>query len=312
MSYLTKNSIDNIFKTKVVDYRYSANLELTSYSEEEKVFAGLMDKDISDNTKRAIKTDLKHFLTWFEQENGENFKISNIISRDLSDYKKFCLGKYAPQTTNRRLNTLRSFLKRAFSHDSISKPLHLDIKLVPLNPLSPKGLSKKELRALLREVEHRNKPRDILIVELLCGAGLRVSELVNLRVEDVHLKDRSGYLSIKNSKGNKSRKVPLNVRIRKHLESFIADKEGKIFLGQRGPITTIAVNKLLETYTKRIGIKCSPHTLRHTFAYNYLKCNPGEIVSLSQILGHSNLNTTAIYTQNRLEDLQEKVEEVDY
>ena len=93
-----------------------------------------------------------------------------------------------------------------------------------------------------------------------------------------------------------------------YLTLFDAKLEEKLFIGQRGPLTTIAFNKIVEVYAKKAQIKCSPHTLRHTFAYAYLERNPGDIVGLAQILGHSNIQTTAIYTQHRLEDLQERVE----
>ena len=145
----------------------------------------------------------------------------------------------------------------------------------------------------------------------MLGAGLRASEVVALKRENVEISERKGSLVIYSGKGNKTRQVPLNSKIRSLLLEYTKDStnEGTLFLGQRGGLKTpISLNKILDFYAKKAGIRCHPHSLRHTFAYNYLKNNPSDIVGLAQILGHSNINTTAIYTQNRLEDLQEKVE----
>ena len=79
-------------------------------------------------------------------------------------------------------------------------------------------------------------------------------------------------------------------------------------LGERGRLTPVAINKVINFYAKKAGMKCHPHALRHTFAYNYLEQHPGDIVGLKLILGHANLNTTAIYAQHTLDDLMRKVE----
>jgi site-specific recombinase XerD len=94
------------------------------------------------------------------------------------------------------------------------------------------------------------------------------------------------------------------------LGAYLENQKPKdaVFMGQRGALTAIAVNKIVEKYAKRANVRLSPHTLRHVFAYNYLQSNPSDIVGLSQILGHANIQTSAIYTQNRMEDLQERVE----
>ena len=147
---------------------------------------------------------------------------------------------------------------------------------------------------------------------MLCGSGLRVSELVGLTIQDVRLSDRKGSLAIRNGKGGKRREVPLKSEIRDlislYLEKFKPTE--RVFMGQRGPLKTIAINNIIEKYAKKASIQCSPHSLRHTFAYNYLKCHNGDIVGLGQILGHSNIQTTAIYVQHSLDTLMEKVEKM--
>lgn len=282
-----------------------------------KVFKILLDRrDISDNTRKALISDLKHFIQWFVDINGEAFTFARLTARDIIDYKRFCKEKcqYAPKTTNRRLSSVRTLCNIAIEEGDLAQNPFKGVKLLPLQPLAPKSLDKRELRALLKEVEIRGNHRDILILEMLCGTGLRVSELVNLKVEDLVISERKGYANIRNGKGGKFRVVPLRLKLRdlitEHKQSL--KPEEYLIMGQRGHLTPIAINKIVDVYAKKADIKCSPHTLRHSFAYNYLLQNPGDIVGLSQILGHSNLNTTAIYTQHRLEDLQERVEGMQY
>jgi len=240
--------------------------------------------------------------------------FNRITLRDIVDYKRQCIQslKLKPATINRRLVSLRSMCRVATELGKMKANPVEKVKLLPLQALAPKGLSKQELRRLLKEVELRGNLRDQLIIELMCGAGLRVSELANMEVDDVHLSERKGFVNVRYAKGGKTRKVPLNQAIRslmrEHLEQSKPDE--RVFVGQRGDLTNIAFNKVVEVYASKAQIKCSPHTLRHTFAYNYLEKNNGDLVGLGTLLGHSNINTTAIYTQHRLEDLQERVEGV--
>lgn len=259
---------------------------------------------------------MKHFIGWFLSANGEAFSFSRLTQRDIVDYKRYCQEKcnFTPKTVNRRLSSVKTLCDIAVDENCLQKNPSKDVKSLPLQPLAPKGLEKRELRALLKEVEIRGNQRDQLILEMLCGAGLRASELINLKVEDLEISERRGVLHIRNSKGGKSRLVPLNANLRALVAKYLQQYQPKSYLlvGQRGNLTAIAINKIIEVYAKKAHVKCSPHTLRHNFAYNYLTQNPSDIVGLSQILGHSNLNTTAIYTQHRLEDLQDRVESMTY
>lgn len=280
------------------------------------VFQKLLDRDISENTEKALKSDIRHFIEWFVNVNGEAFSFSRLTTRDIADYKRYCQEQcnFAPKTINRRLSSIKVLCDTAVDADCLQKNPSKGIKSLPMQPLAPKALEKRELRALLKEVEIRGNRRDVLIFEMLCGAGLRASELIHLKVEDLEISERRGVANIRNSKGGKSRLVPLNANLRALVVSYLQQYQPKEFLilGQRGHLTAIAINKIIEVYAKKARVKCSPHTLRHNFAYNYLVKNPSDIVGLSQVLGHSDLNTTAIYTQHRLEDLQDRVEGMSY
>jgi integrase/recombinase XerC len=184
--------------------------------------------------------------------------------------------------------------------------------MLRMQELAPMSLTPQDARKFLKEVEVRGVLRDMAIMELMIGGGLRVSEVVHLKVSDIELSERKGAVLIRNAKGGKTRRVPLRQSLRSLLTHYLDEYKptNNLFTGQRGVLTTHAVTKLVAKYGKKADITLSPHTLRHTFAFAFLAENPSEIVALSQILGHSNINTTAIYTQNRLENLQEKIEKM--
>lgn len=280
------------------------------------VFTMLANQDISLNTKKAISSDLNHFLQWYKKVNGEVFSFSRLTVRDVSDYKSYCKEhlNLSANTINRRLVTIRNVCKLAVKTGAMMKNPAEEVKQLSLQPLAPKGLLQPELRALLKEIELRGSLRDRLIVELMCGAGLRVSEVVNLKRDAVSISERKGQIVVLHSKGGKTRVVPINANLREILKAYIAkySPADRLIVGQRGALTTIAINKIVDVYAKKAGIKCTPHRLRHTFAYNYLRHQQGDLVGLAQILGHSSLNTTAIYTQHRLEDLCMRVEGMVY
>lgn len=297
-TYLSKDSINKLsgFTTKY-----------------DKLVHQLLNKDISPNSKKAIFSDILHFINWHEGRFKEEFLVGNITGSTLQAYREDCIKELelSPRTVIRRFASLRLLVEEAKTLELLSHSPFKGIKAPKVQSLAPKSLTDSEVRKLIREVEVRENLRDMLIICLMLGAGLRASEVIHLSRLDIVIGERQGHALIRSGKGNKTREVPLNSKIRALLSEYQkkTPHEGTLFMGKRGELkTTIALNKILDMYSKKAGIHCHPHSLRHTFAYNYLKNNPSDIVGLAQILGHSNINTTAIYTQNRLEDLQEKVE----
>lgn len=279
----------------------------------EKLVNRLLIKDISRNSKKAIFSDLIHFIAWYEARFKEELFVHHITGSTLQAYRDDCLNKLnlSPRTVIRKFASLRLLIEEAKSLSLLKHEPFKGIKAPRIQPLAPKSLIDSDVRKLVREVEVRQNQRDLAIINLMLGAGLRASEVIHLNREDIFISERQGFALIRSGKGNKTRQVPLNSKIRSFLSDYQEKNpnQGTLFVGKRGELkTTIALNKMLDMYAKKAGIHCHPHALRHTFAYNYLKNNPSDIVGLAQILGHSNINTTAIYTQNRLEDLQEKVE----
>lgn len=295
--YLPKNSLN----------------KLKAFTEKHKKLLTLLgSRDLSTNSKKALFSDIAHFVQWYEARYKEEFFVHFITGSALQAYREdSAKAELSPKTIIRRFSSLRELVNEAKELKLMEHEPFKRLKAPQVQALAPKSLTEADCRKLLREVERRNNLRDEAIIQLMLGAGLRASEVIALKREDIEISERKGCALVRYSKGNKSRQVPLNSKIRPLLSQYMQEtpSEDALFLGQRGGLkTAISLNKILAFYARKAEVHCHPHTLRHTFAYNYLKNNPSDIVGLAQILGHSNIQTTVGYTKNRLEDLQEKVE----
>ena len=270
----------------------------------------------SPRTLKGYLADLTLFARWFEQGRGEPFAPQHITPMDLRDYKAYLMAirGLKPATVNRRLIAVSRFLRWAQSAGAITDNVAEEVKLLKQPRLAPRSLSRTEQHALLRAVERNGDGRDRAIIHLLLGAGLRVSELANLRRGDIELSGRKGWVRVRMGKGMKTREIPLNRDVRKALEEYFAQHEVKdnepLFTGQRGPLQTSGIWEIVKKYAYQARLEhCSPHTLRHTFGKNLVDAG----VSLDQVallLGHESLDTTKIYTQPTEADLEKAVERV--
>ena len=163
--------------------------------------------------------------------------------------------------------------------------------------------------------EHVNGCRNLSMLLLMLDCGLRVSELVNINLEDIDLEE--GYIKVMAGKGNKERLVPIGSFVQKILWKYlnhsrpqpVTDRLTRLFLSGDGlPLTKSGVQQMLRRCGKRAGIsgvRCSPHTLRHSFAKAYL-INGGDIFSLQRILGHSSLASVRTYLNLFATDLKKQ------
>jgi len=284
---------------------------------------GLREKGRSLRTLRAYEIDWSRFASWYAEVNQEPFTLERLTAMDVQDHLSWGRQQGLKATTlNRRLTWLKQYASWGEQQRVVRPDMFQRIKAIPVQKkqqLGPRALSSPETRKLLKEVKVRGNPRDEAIFSVFLYTGLRVGELVSLRVDDIALSERKGVIRVwaNVAKGEKERAVPIPKRAREALQAYLlqraAQNEKVLFIGRQGPLSAAAVAAIVRKYAEWAKLEgVTPHILRHTFAYNYLKNNHNDLVALADILGHSDLNTTRIYTKRRLSDLQEGVERIQF
>ncbi len=274
----------------------------------------------SARTVQSYTADLQDFARWYRDSFGEDLQAVGVLPRDVEDFKAHLqtVRRAAPRTVNRRLAALSRFFKWAAARSLVRRDPTAEVRTLRIPARQPKALSRQEEHKLRRVVEQAGNMRDIALVEVMLGTGVRVGELLDLRRSDVALKARSGSLTVRRGKGGLTRTVPLTADVRNALNVYL-QRIGRelgdgdpLWQGTRGPLQDRGgICRLLEKYARWAGIEeLTPHILRHTFATRYLEANPGDLRGLASLLGHASLNTVMIYTEPTEEDLLERMERV--
>lgn len=270
----------------------------------------IIDKKYSENTIKAYNNDLKKFKNFIK-----NKTINNIDENSIKDYIKY-LNKENndPKTISHNISTLRSFYKFLLIEKRIKKNPMEYIELPKTKKSLPKTLSIEEIDKLLDinltdAFSFRNKA----MLELMYSSGLRVSELINVKIHDI---DISNCIIRIMGKGSKERIVPLGDYAIKYIELYLKEHREKLikrelndylFLNNHGKhLTRQGFFKILKGIAKEKNIKTefSPHTLRHSFATHLLN-GGADLRSIQEMLGHSDISTTQIYTHVSKEKLKE-------
>jgi integrase/recombinase XerC len=303
------------------------NLESIATAEEHKWFAlflhELQERGRSPRTLRAYEFDWSQFANWYTEVNQEPFTLERLAALDVQDYINWGQEQHLkPTTLNRRLAWLKQYAAWGEQQGVVSSEMRQRIKAIPIQrkqQLAPRSLSPRQARKLLKEVKVRGNQRDEAIISVLLYTGLRVGELVALKLDDVTLSERKGVIQVRAevAKGGKERAVPIPKRAREALQAYIdvrpSENDGPLFIGRQGPLSAEGVAAVVRKYAAWSRLEnVTPHVLRHSFAYSYLENNNNDLVALADILGHSDLNTTRIYTKRRLSDLQEGAERVKF
>jgi len=271
-----------------------------------------MEFGLSDNTVRAYRADLRAVKNYL-QEN--NVGLLEPTDADLAEYIGFVSSK-SPRTAARRLSTLRRFFRFLLREGIVEVDPSVRVSSLRSGRKLPRSLSEEDVEALLDapNVETKIGLRDRTMLELLYATGLRVSELVNITLSEVNM--RQGVVRVF-GKGNKERLVPFGEVSLAWLEQYMADGRPNIVQGMasdamfptsRGrPMSRQAFWYAIKKYASNAGIATdlSPHTLRHAFATHLL--NHGADLRVVQLLlGHSDISTTQIYThvaRERMKDM---------
>jgi len=287
-------------------------------------FKEMLEKqDLSESSITSYLQGINVFTTWALDFYQQEVSLLEITVNDLRAYREYVskILRRKPATINHQIQVLKRFYAWA-----------AQIRLMPDNPASalhfvkrattakPNALNKDEIHALLRAAglsTHGLAVRNYAIVQLLLQSGLRVGELNNLLVKDVVMRERSGCVNVVDGKGRKHREIPLNSIARRALTNYLelrnsSEPDDVLFTTKRGEQGTIrALQALISGLAKRANItriNVTAHTLRHTFATQFLQANPGCLVELAMLMGHESIDTTAIYTKASKEKLAEHME----
>lgn len=264
------------------------------------------EKHYSNNTIISYKNDLNLFVIFLKDEN-----INNIDSIDYQVVRRFLNylydKKYSNRAISRYISCLRSFFKYLKRIEVIdSNPMVL-ISNPKLEHRLPKVVYSKELEVILNipKLDNTIGIRDALILEILYSTGIRVGELVNIKVKDINTNKKEIVIT---GKGDKQRIVLYGDRCSELLGLYLNNSYNELFkqkysgeyllLGTTGrPLDTRKIRYIIDDVVKKSGLKLhiSPHVLRHTFATDMLN-NGADLRSVQQLLGHESLSTTTIYT----------------
>lgn len=265
--------------------------------------AYLKDKELSNNTISSYIRDSKAFINWYSGRTDAGF--DKLIQLDAIEYKKQLLGSNKSViTANRKIASVNALCH--WLYKKRITPVEIYIKAVKNRGTRQyKGLEERDLRKLRAEIHRNRNLLHICIIELLLGTGLRVSELCNLRLQDIEISERKGLIKVL-GKGNIYRTLPLNKDVRKaiqdYLEVRVAVDNDFLLLGQRGAFKRNAINLILEKYGKRVAVEVTPHQLRHSLGYRLVKEGTA-ITTIMEIIGHENIQTTNLYTVTIEQDI---------
>lgn len=275
-----------------------------------------VEKGLSENTILSYKNDLNIFATYCKEH---SLFLDKVVSKDIEGFIIFISSSHASSTVARILATLRNFYKFLIAENVLSYNPMLDIKSPKLGLHLPKALSLSQVEQLLQAPNSHTVvgARDRAVLEILYATGLRVSEAVNLSLDDLHV-DSDGIAVLRVvGKGNKERIVPVGSFALKAVDNYLTisrpalASKGKgnsfLFLNKKGArLSRQSVWEILQVNRERAGldVSISPHTLRHCFATHLLE-GGADIRIVQELLGHSSVTTTQIYTKVTITTLLE-------
>lgn len=272
-----------------------------------------IDKKYSDNTINSYEIDLKDYQRFMEDMLKKD--IYEIERKDIKLYLKFLKDQNkSPKSISRRISCIRGFYKFLLIEKVLANNPMATIELPKTKKSLPKVLSIDEVDRLLDiplndAFSYRNKA----MLELMYATGLRVSELVSLKLQDIDLINETVRTL---GKGSKERIVPIGEIAIHYLKLYVSEYRSKLlkkeytdalFLNNHGKeMTRQGFFKILKKIAKEKDIKTpfSPHTLRHSFATHLLE-NGADLRSIQELLGHASISTTGIYTHVSSEELKE-------
>jgi len=275
------------------------------------------EKGYSDNTLAAYKNDLSQLASYLVALSPPVAGWEQVTRNTLVNYILDLKGReYTPTTVARKVAAIKSFFKFLMDEGVVQANPTEDLESPKVRKLLPKILSRGQVERLLEQPAKRSGVkalRDKALLELLDATGMRVSEIVSLRVDDVNLETATVRVR---GKGGRERILPIHQRAVEALRAYLAEgrkafhkepEEQALFLNPRGTqLTRQGLWLIIKKYVQEAGIKAevTPHTLRHSFATQLLE-GGATLRDVQELLGHSNISTTQVYTHVTGERLRE-------
>ena len=272
-----------------------------------------IEKGLSKNTVHSYENDINSFSKWSLKYLGQ--PIKKLLKADVNQYISFLFKQgLKSSSVNRKISTIKSFYIYLIKKKIITFSPVEDISMPKKETYLPVSMSEIEVEKLLNspKLNIHIERRDKAMIEMLYATGMRISELVNLKLTDI---DNKRLVVKVLGKGQKERLIPYGEAAADALNAYLNDREKsnikETFLSNRGTkITRGAFWNRIKIYLNRENLKASisPHTLRHAFATHLLN-RGADLRSVQILLGHSDLSTTQIYThiaKQRLGEIHKK------
>jgi integrase/recombinase XerD len=250
----------------------------------------------------SYASDLRKYLLFLKERDGDATKAGKP---DILDFIETLRGgTYAIPTVCRYMSSVKALYKFLLMENRIKDDPTENLQMPKKWERIPKALSITDVKHLLEaNFTAKTALRDSSMLELLYSSGLRVSELVNIRLGDIH--SEAGFIRVL-GKGGKERIVPVNTRALEKIKRYLAEERPEILKKKQSPYLFVTRNgrpmtrqrfwQTLKAIGKQAGVEISPHTIRHCFATHLLE-GGADLRSVQKMLGHSDISTTQIYTK---------------
>ena len=272
-----------------------------------------IEKGLSQNTVKAYEADISAFINWIKE--NTTVKLKDMKEENINKYISYLFElNLKSSSVNRKISSIKSLYMFLVKKNILKNSPVNEVISPKQEKYLPFSMSEDEVDKLLNSPKPSNKieKRDKAMIEMLYATGMRISELVNLKITDI---DTQRCVVKVLGKGSKERLIPFGEAALESLNAYLSDREEstskEIFLSnRRTKISRIAFWHRIKLYLSRENLKnsISPHTLRHAFATHLLN-RGADLRSVQLLLGHSDLSTTQIYThiaKQRLSDVLKK------
>tara|TARA_B000000475_G_scaffold63238_1_gene50475 strand:+ start:775 stop:1650 length:876 start_codon:yes stop_codon:yes gene_type:complete len=271
------------------------------------------ERRLSIHTIISYEADLKQFQSFFS-DYSSNQKIETADKRAIRSWiVELSLKNLSPKSINRKIATLKSFFKFLIKREVIKVNPTANINSLKTDQKIPNFIKEKDINYLFDNLKVENNfegQRDLLILELLYGTGIRISELINLKTKNINITKKEIKVL---GKRNKERIIPIHDHILYQIDRFtnkkndiISDQEYLLCTKKGDQLYPMLIYRIVKKHLSSLinSKQYNPHLLRHTFATHILN-KGGDLNSIKDLLGHESLAATQIYTHNSIEKLKE-------